>query len=309
MRKRQKYVCRLDEEIGDEIYYNRLENLAENKKTHSKTEEDISAYFRSINKFRFLSKDEEREKFHLYSITQDPELKQELIGSNLRFVISIAKNYTGHGLSLLDLIEEGNVGLTKAFNNFRLEANCRLSTYASWWINQSIKRSIVETSKTIRIPCYLIPKISEIRKELDKVKKTKGCKLDLESCLIELGYNEDKREIIKSALKCQRTPVQIDHIGDGESPFEVRDKNIEDPKDIVERKLNSENIGKFLKILNKRDSEILKMRYGLDGKEPMSLEEIGDKISISRERVRQIQRGAERKLNYILSKTKFAEAE
>ena len=217
-----------------------------------------------------------------------------MINSNLRLVVSIARRYTNRGLALLDLIEEGNVGLTKAADLFDPTMGCRFATYGTWWIKQAIRRAIADHGKTVRIPSYLHPKIAEWK----RIAATLTEKLGREPSLTEIaeaaGVPERTYPILASALltlRSIRQTVSIDADPDDRDRMsgEIPDLEGLDPSDAVEAIQSKNRLAELLGDMPKRSLEILTLRYGLDGHEPQTLREVGEKIHLSRERVRQIE--------------------
>ncbi len=267
-------------------------------------EEGIEDYFKEINKFLLLSRSEEREIIDRMK-EGDEEAREYLIGCNLRLVVSIAKNYVGRGLSLLDLIEEGNLGLIKAANHFRSEEGCRFSTYATWWIHQSIKRALVDTAKPVRIPSYLAPKIARWKRVASRMTMRLNRAPSMRELAKECQISEERFPIFQSALTTSNSISQTVSLdgNDEDSLMEaLESRKTPQPDQVFFANWEVENINNLLNSIAKRDADVLRMRYGMDGREPMTLQEIGDKINLSRERVRQIESEALRRLNYLLTK-------
>ncbi len=267
-------------------------------------EEGIEEYFHEINRFPLLTREEERDVIDRMK-EGDVEAREYLIGCNLRLVVSIAKNYVGRGLSLLDLIEEGNLGLIKAANHFRTEEGCRFSTYATWWIHQSIKRALVDTAKPVRIPSYLAPKIARWKRIASRMTMQLNRAPSLHELARECQISEDRFQIFQSAISTSNSISQTVSLdgNDQESLMEALESpTARRPDEEFFSNWEIEHVNRLLNSLAKRDAEVLRMRYGIDGREPMTLQEIGDKINLSRERVRQIESEALRKLNALLTK-------
>jgi RNA polymerase primary sigma factor len=265
-------------------------------------ENGIKIYLREIGQIALLTpKDEIRLAARIKK--GDKEARAEMIKANLRLVVKIAHDYSNFGLPLLDLISEGNIGLMKAVERFDPKKGGKLSTYAAWWIKQSIKRALANQAKTIRLPVHLVDKISKMKRAGHKLSE----KLGREPTDQELA---DVLEIPRAKVAQLRTisvrPASLDApIGDDDAtefseivgdesaltPFELlRDKNLrQDVRDILEE-------------LDPREAEILTMRFGLDGSKPRTLEEVGKKFKVTRERVRQIQNIALTKLRRVMDK-------
>jgi RNA polymerase primary sigma factor len=221
----------------------------------------------------------------------DRAARDLMIKSNLRLVVKIAHDYKDFGLPLLDLISEGNIGLIKAVERFDPAKGGKLSTYAAWWIKQSIKRALANQSKTIRLPVHLVDKISKMRRIANSLTEELGREPTEEEIAIELQIPTAKVAHLKSV---STRPASLDapiSDEDGGTPFGeiVGDENAIDPyQNLREKNLQSDLRG-LLNRLDDRESEIIKLRFGLEGKDELTLEEVGKKFNVTRERVRQLQ--------------------
>ncbi len=268
-------------------------------------EDGVETYFRDINQFKLLNGDEEKSlsrRIH----KGDMGAREHMIRSNLRLVVSIAKNYTDRGLSLLDLIEEGNIGLLKAIERFDPDAECRFSTYATWWIKQAIKRALIDTVKTVRIPSYMVEIISKW-KQASVLLQTKLGRVPYPFEVAEhLGIPKENIPMIHNALRVARSSgntLSLDNVLNMSEVLE--DPNGQRPDEVYFSAVEVEDLEKLLDCLAHRDAQILRMRYGLDGHKPMTLKKIGEKVNLSRERIRQIETEALRKLQNIIARQEY----
>ncbi len=267
------------------------------------TESAFQVYLKEINKIPLLSAEEEKE-LALRVINGDAKARDRLIRANLRLVVSIAKNYVNRGLSFLDLIEEGNLGLLRAVGGYNPSEGWRFSTYATWWIKQSIRRALTNTSKTIRIPAYLIEKLSKWKTKSQELSDKLNRQPSPAEVAKEVDITAEKMELIEKAIKptgSLDSGITSDDVVWALSE-QMADQRTQMPEEEVFEAYEKEKVSKLLKGIGKREATVLRMRFGLDIGEPMTLKEVGEKLNISRERVRQIEREALRKLSYITTR-------
>jgi RNA polymerase primary sigma factor len=227
----------------------------------------------------------------------DEQARQHMIRANLRLVVKIAHDYSNFGLPLLDLISEGNIGLMKAVGRFDPDKGGKLSTYAAWWIKQSIKRALANQSKTIRLPVHLVDKISRMRKTTAALQEELGREPTNDELAHELGIPVNKVAHLKSV---STRPSSLDApVGEDDSTELgelVRDENATTPFEDLRAKTSLQDITSLVAQLDPRESEILRLRFGLDGERPKTLEEVGQFFQVTRERVRQLQNMALNKM-------------
>ena len=262
------------------------------------TDDPVRMYFKEIGKVPLLTADEEREL--AIRIEQgDEEAKKKLCESNLRLVVSIARRYLNRGLSFLDLIQEGNLGLIKAVEKFDYTKGYKFSTYATWWIRQAITRSIADQARTIRIPVHMVETINKLIRISRQLLQEYGREPTSEEIAKEMGITVEKVREIK---KISQDPVSLEtpigeeedsHLGDF-----IPDEDIPSPVDAAAYSMLQKQLREVLDTLSEREKKVLILRFGLDDGRPRTLEEVGREFNVTRERIRQIEAKALRKLRH-----------
>jgi RNA polymerase primary sigma factor len=254
------------------------------------TEDAVNLYLRNIGKVRLLTKDDEVRLAKRIE-QNDMTAKNALIEANLRLVVSIAKRYGGRGLTLLDLIQEGNLGLIRAVEKFDWRRGFKFSTYATWWIRQGITRAIADQSRTIRIPVHMVEKMNRVHAARRKLVQQGGQDPTVEEIAREVDMEPGQVEDI---LKLGQEPVSLEApVGTDDADAQlgdfIEDTTGERPPDIVARRVRNADLADVLKSLPWRERRVLELRYGLSGEAPLTLEDIGERVGLTRERVRQIE--------------------
>ena len=301
-------------EFDDEFNPDYVEDIAEEELTNdkllnlgnsSKVDEPIKMYLREIGQVPLLSHEEEVE-YAKRAFEGDEEASKILIEANLRLVVSIAKKHTNRGLKLLDLIQEGNIGLMKAVEKFEYTKGYKFSTYATWWIRQAITRAIADQGRTIRIPVHMIETINKIKKESRIYLQETGKDATPEILAERLGMEEEK---IKAIQEMNQEPISLETPVGSEEDSElgdfVEDQKTTSPYEATNRSILREELNSVLKTLSSREEKVLRYRYGLDDSSPKTLEEVGKIFNVTRERIRQIEVKALRKLRHPSRKKKL----
>jgi RNA polymerase primary sigma factor len=249
----------------------------------------LETYLREINETALLSAKEEKELAYQI-IAGSGEARERMVRANLRLVVNIARSYTGKGLALQDLIEEGNLGLLRAVEGFDPGMNTRFSTYASYWIKQSIKRALVNSAKTIRIPAYMVELLSKWRRATAQLNDALGRPPTQDEVAKALELPKKKLNIIKKAIKIYNATPQTDQPEAGWTLGEMlTDERTKTPDAEMVMSDDLVQVLQLLEKMDKREATILRMRFGLDAEEPKTLKEIGEALGLTRERVRQIE--------------------
>lgn len=271
-------------------------------KIESDKDSSVRVYMREIAKGDLLTPEEEIELAARIA-EGDEKARARMIESNLRLVVKIAKDYTNYGLPLVDLISEGNVGLIRAVEKFDPKKGGKLSTYAAWWIKQSIKRALANQSKTVRLPVHLVDKLARVRRISALLAEELGREPTDAELSEELGIPRQKLALLRQAAKKPRSldePTHDDSVSNyGEL---LADENASSPFEELAQKGNLDGLDEVLGTLNERESEIIGSRFGLNGKRILTLEEIGRNFGVSRERIRQIQNSALNKMRTALAR-------
>jgi len=286
----------LDDEISPEELD--IEKLEQSIPDSVNIEDPVRMYLKEIGKVPLLSSDEEIELAKKMELG-DESAKRQLSEANLRLVVSIAKKYVGRGMLFLDLIQEGNLGLIKAVEKFDYRKGYKFSTYATWWIKQAITRAIADQARTIRIPVHMVETINKVTRVSRELQQRLGREPLPEEIAEEMDVSVEK---VRDILKVAQEPVSLEspvgeeedsHLGDF-----IKDENIATPADAATYVLLKEQLEIVMKDLTEREQQVLRMRFGLDDGQPLTLEQVGKYFNVTRERIRQIEAKALRKLKH-----------
>jgi RNA polymerase primary sigma factor len=261
--------------------------------------DSLRLYLRAIGRVALLSAVEEVELAKRIE-RGDCLAKQQMVEANLRLVVSIAKRYLGRGLSFLDLIQEGSLGLIRAVEKFDHRRGYKFSTYATWWIRQAVTRAIADKGRTIRIPVHMVEKLNKVIQAERHLVQELGREPSAEEVGCELGCGaQEVREILRIAQQ----PISLEKpVGDEDDSILgdfVEDQTIESPFELAARRMRDENVGRALAVLPPRERAVLELRFGLSGKRPQTLEEVGQAFNVTRERIRQIETHTLKKLELL----------
>jgi RNA polymerase primary sigma factor len=250
----------------------------------------VRSYLKSIGRVKLLTKEDEVRLAKRIELN-DMSAKNALIEANLRLVVSIAKRYTGRGLTLLDLIQEGNLGLIRAVEKFDWRRGFKFSTYATWWIRQGITRALADQSRTIRIPVHMVERMNRVQRVRRALLQKEGREPTPEEIAVQVEMNPVQVEEI---LELGKEPVSLETpvgSGDGDARLAdfIEDDQHDAPLDVVSTSMRDADLEDALRTLQWRERRVLELRYGLSSEEPMTLEAIGSEVGVTRERVRQIE--------------------
>ena len=290
-----------DEELLDDDIETRLaEEDAMSLEGSASPDDPVKIYLKEIGRVPLLTPEEETDLAkRLADNPNDQAAKNRLSEANLRLVVSIARKYVGRGMQFLDLIQEGNMGLLKAVDKFDYTKGFKFSTYATWWIRQSITRAIADQARTIRIPVHMVETITRVKKASSQLLHLNGRDPSEEEIADYLDMPIDKvREVMRIAQEpvSLETPIgeeEDSHLGDF-----IPDNHAQSPNDAANNTMLKEQLNEVLSTLTPREADVLRMRYGLDNEPPKTLEDVGKAFNVTRERIRQIEAKALRKLRH-----------
>jgi len=262
----------------------------------------LDTYLSDINEVPLLTAQEEIQLSKRVR-RGDADAREHMIRANLRLVVSIAKNYVNRGMQFMDLIEEGNIGLMKAVEKFDPKAGCRFSTYATWWIKQGIRRSLVNTVKTVRVPSYMSEIVSKWKATAMELNYKLGRQATTGEIAEQLELPESNWDVVRDTVQSSSKPMySMSDEGGASFADVIEDTNSRSPEDTILQAMEIGRMHELLEMLETREARILKLRFGLDNQEPMTLKAIGKRFGLTRERVRQMEQQALDKLAEVMSR-------
>ncbi|MDP7030041.1 MAG: RNA polymerase sigma factor RpoD/SigA [Phycisphaerales bacterium] len=273
------------------------------------SDRNLEVYLRDINQVPLLTAQQERELGWRIINDNDLAAKDHMIRANLRLVVAISKNYTRRGLPIGDLIEEGNIGLIRAVEGFDPAQGARFSTYASWWIKQSIKRTLINARHPIHVPAYMVELITRWRRTSRVFEDEQGRQPTTEEMADLMDLPQRKAEIVLKAMQAHRSASHAPTMEDGEAldfASVIPDGRNEDPESVFGRSEELKAVLSILETLEERGARVLRLRYGLEGQAPLTLKQIGVVIGLTRERVRQIEMDTLRRIQHKLKQRRVA---
>ncbi len=284
------YRKRNDEDVVDH------QDEREKRKEESIFDDSVKLYLQQLTKLSLATHDQEKD-FAKRILEGDPDAREALITANLRLVVSIAKKYTNRGLLFLDLIQEGNLGLLRSIEKFDYTMGYKFSTYSTWWIRQAITRALAEQSRVIRIPGHIMEIVNKVRKQIRMFVQEKGREPSMEELSLRVDLPVDR---IEEVVRLTQEPVSLEiSVGNKEDTSlenYITNEDAVSPEEAVIDSLLRDQICKVLEMLTDREQIVIKLRFGLDDGTPRSLEEIGRILGVTRERVRQVEEKALKKL-------------
>ena len=268
-------------------------------------DDPVKLYLKEIGRVPLLSTEEERELAEKI-LEGDEKAKKRLTEANLRLVVSIAKRYVGRGMHFLDLIQEGNVGLIKAVEKFDHTKGFKFSTYATWWIRQAITRAIADQARTIRIPVHMVETINRLKKVQSQLLHENGSEPSEDQIALAMDMPVERvREIMRVAQETVSMETPIGPEEDSRLMDFIRDEDALAPDDAALKTITNEDIDSVLKTLTPREEAVIRLRFGLEDGRCHTLEQVGEQFQVTRERIRQIEAKALRKLRHPVRSSKF----